>query len=71
MAVVMRPSLRYDIGRREKKVVVIGEWMVRKTELEDKPNLFLQLVAWRQLGLNESKIPPRLQRLRYTETTSN
>ena len=44
---------------------------MRKTELEDKPNLFLELVAWRQLGFNASKIPPRLQYIRYTETSSN
>ncbi len=32
-----------------------------KAELEDNPNLFLELVAWRQLGFNALKIPPRLQ----------
>ena len=36
--------------------------MEMKPELEDNPNLFLELVAWRQLGFNASKVHPRLQR---------
>ena len=36
--------------------------MEMKAELEDNPNLFLELVAWRLLGFNASKIQPRLQR---------
>ena len=45
--------------------------MVMKTTPEDKLNLFLELVAWRQLGFNAFKIPPRLQCIRYTGTSSN
>ena len=32
--------------------------MVMKFKLEDKPNLFRELAAWRQLGFNAFKIPP-------------
>lgn len=45
--------------------------MVMKIKLEDKPNLFLELVAWRRLGFNAFKIPPRLQCIGYTGTSSN
>ena len=36
-----------DVERSERNVLLMGDEMEMKAELEDKPNLFLALVAWR------------------------
>ena len=73
MAVLMQPSLMYieqdDGERSEKNVLLMADQIEVKAELENKPNLFLGLVAWRQLGFNALSIPSRLQM--DTETFSN
>ena len=65
MAVLMQPSLMCieedDVERSEKNVLLMGDQIETRAELENKPNLFLGLVAWRQLGFNALKIPWRLQ----------
>ncbi len=61
----MQPSLMCkeedDVEEGEKNLLLMGVSMEMKAELEDKPNLFLELVAWRQFGFNALNIPPRLQ----------
>ena len=44
--------------------------MEMEAELEDKPNLFLELVAWRQLGFNAFENPSATTN-GYIETFSN
>ena len=52
----MQPSLMCiegaDVERSERNVLLMGDEMEMKAELEDKPNLFFELVAWRQFGFN-------------------